>query len=345
MKFGAADPKEGLSTRNLLPLWSIAKDLVHKEPIPSFAPLRWDYAGVVRPSILAIAETVSQEEAERRVLLLTHPAFMRPSTTNTLIAAIQLIKGGEVAEAHRHSQAALRMVIEGEGAVTAVNGERCPMHRGDLILTPSGSWHDHEKSSAGPMIWLDGLDVPLVNYLGVTFFEEFEGGGRHPQSRPEGFSETTFGRLLKPMTSGLESLVHSQFDAPQLRYSYTAAQEALDQMRNAAPPDPIDGWRLRYTNSTTGGHILPTIGAHLQLLPAGFDGAERRSTDSSVVLVLKGAGATRVGATEIEWRENDVLSIPNWSWLSHRASSDAVLFSFSDIALQDKLGLWREERR
>lgn len=340
---GTSALARGLAQSNLVPLWTIAKNLVRHEPVQAFPAHIWPYEAVVRPAMMAVGEAALGEEAERRVLLLANPAFPRPATTGTLIAGMQLIFGGEVADAHRHTQSALRVVIEGEGAYTAVNGERCAMHRGDLILTPGGSWHDHEKTSEGPMIWLDGLDVPLVNYLGVTFFEDYD-GAQFPTSRPDGFSKATFGRALRPMAPALASLVSAEHNAPQLHYPYVEARAALDLMRAAGPADPVDGWKLRYTNAMTGGHILPAIGAHLQRLPAGFVGADHRGTDARIVVVLEGSGTTRIGETEIAWRENDVLAIPNWAWHAHRAEAEAVLFSFSDIALQEKLGLWRDER-
>jgi gentisate 1,2-dioxygenase len=39
-----------------------------------------------------------------------------------------------------------------------------------------------------------------------------------------------------------------------------------------------------------------------------------------------------------------VFMVPAWARHSHRANEDTVLFSFSDRVVQEKLGLWREER-
>ena len=80
---------------------------------------------------------------------------------------------GEIARAHRHSAAALRLIIEGQGGYTVVNGERVPMYPGDLVLTPNWSWHDHANDTDAPMIWLDGLDTPLVRMLEAGFYEEY----------------------------------------------------------------------------------------------------------------------------------------------------------------------------
>jgi gentisate 1,2-dioxygenase len=324
----------------LVPLWEVAKNLVRPEPIPAFQPRRWGWAEQVRPAMLDAASRVTAEEAERRVLLLANPDFPRPATTHTLVVGIQLLLDGETAPPHRHSQSALRMVLEGEGAVTSVNGEALAMHRGDLLLTPAGAWHGHAKTGAGPMIWLDGLDVPVVNQLGVPFYEH---GEPTPPDRPLGFSPATFGRSLLPDAPALRPAVVPALHAPQLRYPYAEALAALEALAAAAPPDPRHGHRLRYANALTGGHVLPTIGAFLSLLPAGFEGSASRATDSRVLVVLEGEGESRIGEDTLPWRAGDVLAVPNWTRVAHRAASRAIVFAFSDIALQQRLGLWRED--
>ena len=344
MKQAVADlgPFAYLRDHQLVPLWDVVKDLVPTEPKPSCAAWHWDYANSIRPAMIAAGELISPEEAERRVLLLANPSIANPATTPTLGAGIQMIKGGEIAYSHRHAQAALRLVIEGEGAYTAVNGERLPMKRGDLILTPSWSWHDHEKVSDGPMIWLDGLDVPLMRQLSISFYEELH-NRQVARSRPDGFSQASFGRGLTPVDPRFASHVPANISAPQLRYPYQDAREALTLMAQAAPPDPKTGYMLRYTNTVTGGHILPTIGAFLRMLPKGFVPQRSRRTDAEIVLVLEGSGESQIGDRAFAWRENDIFVVPNWTWCSHTIKSDAVLFTFSDRALHEAIGVWREE--
>jgi gentisate 1,2-dioxygenase len=324
----------------LVPLWTVAAALVRPEPPPAFRPQHWDWAAGIRPAMLEAARTVTAEQAERRVLLLAHPDFPRPSTTHTLVVGIQLLLGGEHAPPHRHAQSALRIVLEGEGAVTSVNGEPMEMRRGDLILTPGGSWHAHTKTSDGPMIWLDGLDVPVVNHLGTAFYEHGEDA---PPTRPESFSAITFGRGLVPDAPRLAPATPPALHAPQLRYPYADALAALEALAAASPPDQRHGHRIRYANAQTGGHVLATIGAFLSLLPAGFSGTASRATDSRVLVVLEGEGESDIGAERIAWREGDVIAVPNWTRVAHRAARRSVIFAFSDIALQQRLGLWRED--
>lgn len=113
-------------------------------------------------------------------------------------------------------------------------------------------------------------------------------------------------------------------------------------MEKAGPP-AADGYSLQYSNTVTGGHVLSTIGAFLHSLPAGFATARRRRTDAEIFVVLEGAGSTTVGDTMIRWRENDVFVVPNWTWRRHETRNGAVVLSFSDRALQETLGIWRDQ--
>ncbi|MBV8507894.1 MAG: cupin domain-containing protein, partial [Alphaproteobacteria bacterium] len=141
------------------------------EPQSEAVPYLWRWRDL-RPQAMRAAELVGTQQAERRVLRLTNPK-LPGIASNTLVANIQIVMPGEIARAHRHSAAALRLIIEGQGGYTVVNGERVPMYPGDLVLTPNWSWHDHANDTDAPMIWLDGLDTPLVRMLDAGFYEEY----------------------------------------------------------------------------------------------------------------------------------------------------------------------------
>jgi gentisate 1,2-dioxygenase len=68
-----------------------------------------------------------------------------------MYAGLQRVLPGEVAPAHRHTQSALRWVVDGEGAYTAVDGERVTMAPGDFIITPMLTWHDHGNPGDQPV--------------------------------------------------------------------------------------------------------------------------------------------------------------------------------------------------
>src|SRR5512135_2896710 len=160
-----------IAPANLAPLWEQLHSLVTPAPVTKAQPAIWHYRDV-RPYLMQSGSLITAQEATRRVLMLMNPGLGgQASITGSLFAGLQLIMPGEVAPAHRHSQSALRFIIEGHGAYTAVDGERTIMEYGDFIITPSWTWHDHGNDSDRPMVWLDGLDVPLVRILDASFAE------------------------------------------------------------------------------------------------------------------------------------------------------------------------------
>src|SRR5207244_9343189 len=148
------------------------------EPRSKAVPHVWHWRDL-RPQAMRAAGLIGTEQAERRVLRLTNPELPGVSASNTMVANIQIVMPGEIARAHRHSPSALRFIIEGKGGYTVVNGERIPMYPGDLVLTPNWTWHDHANDTHAPMIWLDGLDTPLVRMREAGFGEDV-GAGTQP---------------------------------------------------------------------------------------------------------------------------------------------------------------------
>lgn len=328
-----------LAPHNLAPLWESLHSLVSRTPASAAVPAHWDYDGVVRPYIMESGALITAKEAERRVLILENPGMPgQASITPSLYAGLQLILPGEVAPAHRHTQSALRFIVEGHGAYTAVEGERTLMQPGDFVITPSWTWHDHGNETATPMVWLDGLDIPILKLFSASFAEPANADSQSV-TRPPGDSPARYGQNMLPVDwrpTGPASPVFS--------YPYARSREALATMARNGAPDACHGYKLRYVNPATGGHAMPTIGAFLQLLPAGFATASYRATDGTIFSVVEGEGETIVGDTTIRWKPRDVFVIPSWHRHTHRAGSEAVLFSFSDRPVQEALALWREER-
>jgi gentisate 1,2-dioxygenase len=282
---------------------------------------------------------LTAEEAERRVLILENPAFPGQSrATGTLYAGVQMVLPGEVAPAHRHTQSALRFVLEGRGAHTAVDGERTLMAPGDFVTTPSMAWHDHGNESDAPMFWLDGLDIPLVQFLDASFAQMLN-ADEQPISRPPGDSLARYGRNLLPV-----DLKRASKTSPVFNYPYEETRAALDAMLRGGPLDDCHGLKLRYTNPITGDYAMPTIGAFIQMLPKGFATSPYRSTDATIFTVVEGRGRSRVGDMVMEWGPKDLFVIPSWFRATPKADEDAVLFSYSDRPVQEKLDLFREER-
>ncbi len=331
--------REQISHRHLAPLWEVLHSLVPQNPASPCVPAGWRYTDV-RPHLLQAGELITAREAERRVLILENPALPgRACITQTLYAGLQLLLPGEIAPSHRHSQSALRLVLEGEGAYTAVDGERTHMLAGDFIITPSMTWHDHGNPGSAPVIWLDGLDIPLVRFMDAGFAEKYPEISQ-PVARPADDALARFGANLAP----LDHVPAPGSASPLFNYRYARTREALEGVRRGGDPDPWHGYALRFVHPTTGGSPMPTIGAYVQLLPAGFRGKPYRSTDGRVICCLQGAGRIDAQGWSFEFGPRDVFVVP--SWVGHRlsAEADTVLFNFSDRPVQQVLALWREER-
>jgi gentisate 1,2-dioxygenase len=328
-----------IDQHSLAPLWERLHTLVTRAPTTPAQPGYWNYDDVVRPYLMRAGALITAKEAERRVLILENPGMKgHTCITHSLFAGLQLIMPGEIAPAHRHAQSALRFIVEGHGAYTAVEGERAVMEPGDFILTPSWTWHDHGNETSQPVVWLDGLDIPIVRLLDASFAEPFNSENQ-TEARPPGDSSARFGNNMVPVDWKPE-----RTSSPVFAYPYGRSREALATLARNGEPDACHGYKLRYINPTTGGAPMPTIGAFMQLLPEGFTTEPYRSTDGTVYSVVEGQGETVVGDTVFKWKPRDLFVVPSWQRHHHRVSSEAVLFSFSDRPVQDVLSLWREER-
>jgi gentisate 1,2-dioxygenase len=328
-----------ISRENLTPLWLSLAHLVTPEPVSRCEPASWAFGGI-RSAMIEAGGLITAKEAERRVLILENPGLRGQSKITTdLYAGVQLVLPGEVAPAHRHAQSALRFVLEGEGAHTTVDGERTVMHEGDFIITPPMAWHDHGNESGRPIFWLDGLDIPIVQFLDASFSEHLV-EDEQSLARPAGDCDARFGSNLLPVDHKAVTGA-----SPVFNYPYARTRDALERLRRTAAWDPCHGLKMRYTNPATGGYPMTTIAAFIQLLPTGFTTASYRSTDATVFVAVEGRGRTRIGPDfAVDWQPKDIFVVPSWKRVTHEVAADAVLFSFSDRPVQEALQLHREER-
>jgi gentisate 1,2-dioxygenase len=328
-----------MQPRSLYPLWEVLGALVTPTPRSPARVHRWRYAEA-RDYLLRAGDLISAEQAERRVLIMENPGLPGSSSaTSSLYAGLQLILPGEIAPCHRHAQCALRFVMEGEGAFTSVDGEKAVMRPFDLVLTPGWQWHDHGNTSDQPMIWLDGLDIPTVLLFDASFAEHFSGAA-HPETVPPGDTALRYGRNMRPMrgTAADRRPAHQ----PLFHYPYAEWRNSLQTLARTSDPDPHLGHALEFTNPAGGGAVMPTISAHVRLLPAGFSSRPRASTDGTIFVVVEGQGTALVEGKEIALHERDTLVVPSWRALALQADTDLVLFGYSDRTAQEKLGLFRE---
>ena len=320
------------------PLWAVFADIITPQPQSDCQPNLWKY-DQARAWLLEAAGLISASEAERRVLIMENPGMRGQSRiTTSLYAGLQLVMPGEIAPAHRHSQSALRFVLDGSGAHTSVDGERSLMQYGDFIITPPWAWHDHGNHSDDPMIWMDGLDIPLATFFDASFAESHS-AEEYPLNRQDGDSLARYGANMLPVDYRQHKLA-----SPIFHYPYERSREALGAMQRQQEWDACHGLKMRYVNPVDGGFAMPTIAAFLQLLPAEFKSEPYRSTDATVFVATEGNGRTTIDGQVFEWGPRDIFVAPSWKWIEHETDTEAVVFSYSDRVAQQKLGFWREQR-
>jgi gentisate 1,2-dioxygenase len=339
----ATSPRQELYRRmdedNLAPLWEVLHALIPDQPSTPCRPALWKYRQV-RPCLMESGKLITAREAIRRVLVLENPGMRGESCiTQSLYAGLQLILPGEIAPSHRHTQSALRFIVEGSGAYTAVDGERTVMHPGDFIITPSWTFHDHGNPGNEPVVWLDGLDIRIVQLFGAQFHEPYPEEVQ-PVTRSEGAASARYGNGLVPLGA------RAPFGrtSPIFNYPYARSRESLALLSQDQPADPCHGWKMQFVNPLTGGYAMPTIAAFIQLLPARFRSQPCRSTDGTIYSVVEGHGTAVIGAEAFAFEPRDTFVVPSWTPVRFESGAETVLFSFSDRPGQEAMGLWREHR-
>jgi gentisate 1,2-dioxygenase len=299
-----------LERQSLIPLWKVYERVVTHEPSLDAPSQLWRWQDLER-AVKLTTELIHGKDADHRVLVLKHPKLApRVATTNNILAAVQCVLPGERTSPHRHTPAAVRLVLEGSGGATFVDGVRCEMHSGDFIVTPNWTWHCHENDSASPVTWVDILDVPLVRAANAVFGD------------------------MGPVKAYPDVPPGSQF-----RYAWS---ETLNQL--AAMP-ARDGVRtMHYINPLNGGPVLATLDATVTEIAKAKATRPMRASASQLCVVIEGSGLSRVGDARHDWSARDIFTMPEWSWVEHRATSErARLLLISDRNYRSFLGLYREE--
>jgi len=285
------------------------KPILWAEPKSEFVPAHWRWQDA-KAGLDAAGRLIDVSLAERRNLVMRNPAEgANFETTRTLVCAYQMILPGEQAPTHRHSSHALRVIIDGKGSFSTVNGEKMPMETGDVVLTPGWCWHGHGHDGSEPAYWFDGLDVPLTHLLEPMFYQE------HPDRHAK-----------------VERVVT---DSPY-RFTRAAIARGLD----AAKPDAegFHGPRIALAAPD-----MPPMALAMERLPAGTKTRRYRSTANSIFLVTEGAGESAIGGKRFAWQRGDTFVAPSWTRIEHRATADATLFTLTDEPLMRFCSYYRFE--
>lgn len=323
-------------------LWTVANDIEPWEPHSFSAPTLWRWSDL-RTQALRSLELVRPEDAGRRVVYLRNPLRREISAVcGLLFSGIQVMRPGERASAHRHGASALRFIMEGSGGYTVVDGHRVDLRHRDFVLTPGGTWHDHGVDDDGDTcLWQDGLDIPLANALEANWYEVHSDNYQGVDHPPNDSTGAFGGPALLPAAHSWDRPY-----SPLLRYGFDETYEALQRASAAGVESAHDGVMLRYSNPHTGGHVMPTMGAAMQMLRPGEATKAHRHTGNVVYQVAKGSGHSVVAGRRMDWTEKDIFCVPSWAWHEHANGSetdDACLFSFNDFPVLEKLALWREQ--
>lgn len=322
--------RKALRDAHMSPLWE--STTAHKLDVVRERPRIWRWSDTQR-ILKEIAQISSPKIVERRVLLLLSPnarSEYDEVTTGAMTASVQMLLPGERARPHRHSMNALRFVLQGKGAATIVDGKRCEMAPGDLVITPAWCWHEHVSDGEEPTIWVDILDVALHLFLGTDEFQPGPVRDAAEQMADEAFS-----------VSGIIPVAHQEGRSysPLFRYRHSDALAALQ----AAPTDPDGVRRVRYSNPADGQAVMSTLDCTMLELEYGKSTRPFRTTASGICVVVDGTGTSDIGGETVSWAKNDVFTLPRGTWISHTATTDnARFFVVTNRDVYRRLGLLTE---
>lgn len=333
---------KGLEALGAGALWTVANKIEPWEPVSSSVPMLWRYQDL-RASVLRALELVTPEQAGRRVVYLENKGRSDVvAAVGWLYSGLQVMAPGECASSHRHSASALRFIMEGSGAFTNVDGHKMTLGANDFVLTPNGTWHEHGVDEEGTVcIWQDGLDIPLMNALEANFYEVHPDLNQAISFPVDDSTAAWAGAGLRPAGA-----VWPKPYSPLLKYEWAPTYEALVRYAGATDGSPYDGILMDYVNPNSGGPVMQTIGASMQLLRPGERTKAHRQTGSFVYQCAKGSGYSIINGQRFDWRQRDIFVVPAWMYHEHANASereDACLFSFHDLPAIRALGLYREE--
>ena len=332
-----ADYVAQLRDLNLVPLWpSLRAVLPPGQPRPNTQAIHWAYESL-RPLLMRAGELTPIEKAERRVLVLANPGHgldnMKASAAMYL--GMQLLLPGEWAPSHRHTPNAVRMIVEGEGAYTTVDGEKCPMRRGDLILTPTGLWHEHGHDGTDPVVWLDVLDLPLVYYLEASYHVN---GPRQAVTGSQGERAYARGGMVPTPMFGRSGRAY-----PMLRYPWAEARAALESLATDQPG--LEAVQLTYVNPETGGDAENILGFYALMLRPGQTLHLPVRSPAMVLHLIEGGVDVQVDDRGFTLAEADTCCAPGFTRVTLRnraAGAPSFLFMADESPLHRKLGVYEQ---
>lgn len=332
---------EEMGRNHLKPLWAAERSIVPVQPQPKAVAWLWKWSRLYDFARRAGDLVTLDRGGDRRAMGLSNPGLGGlPYATPTLWAAVQWLNAREVAPAHRHTPQAVRFIIEGKDTYSTVQGDKVYLERGDFVLNPPWYWHDHGSEGDKPAVWMDGLDIPITNYLDASFFDL---GSKEVQAVTAvvdgSVKKYGYGQLRPAWEAPCKEY------SPLSTYKWTTTERALNNLAKV-DASPFDDVALEYTNPHTGRPVMDTITAWIQMLRPGIHTKAHRQVNTAVYHVFEGRGATIIGGVRFDWEQGDIFVIPTWAYHEHLNASKterAILFSIQDTPILVALGKYREE--
>jgi len=331
--------RSDMARNHMIPLWELEAEIMGLVPKPRTQAWLWRWEDLYDIAERAGELVPVERGGDRRAIALANPGQDgMPYATSTLWAAVQWLNGHEVAPAHRHTSQAIRFIIDGAGSYSTVEGDKVFLERGDLVLTPPWTWHDHGSESDERAVWMDALDIPLNNFLDAPFFENYP---RESQPVDKHLNGSVLKYGVGQMRPAWEEPKRDY--PPLMTYKWADTERALTSL-GEVDADPFDDVALEYTNPHTGGPVMKSFSCAVQMLRPGVRTSAHRHTGSWVYLAFEGHGATVIDGLRFEWGPGDMFVLPSWATHEHlNASEDerAILFAVHDTPLMRHLDKYR----
>lgn len=331
---------DDLAEEHLQPLWEMS-GLLSAVPDVATLPYHWRAVDLHKMAVRAGDLVPIDRGGDRRVLAMANPGLGgAPFISSTLWAAVQYLMPGEMAPPHRHTTAALRFILDGQGVYTVVDGDAIPMSRGDLVLTPAWSFHEHHNPGDDAMMWLDVLDLPIVNALDALFFE-LGPDGNTAGSPPRSIAERLYGQGPGLVPAGPNGPNHALPHSPLTVYRWADTDNALTALLETTSPNEAI---VRFRDPTRERDVMPTLRCEMTRLLADRSGLTYRQTGSRVCAVLNGHGRAHVGQRRFDLEAGDIFVVPSWTTSQlHAGDANLDVFACSDAAALEALSLFRCE--
>ena len=250
----------------------------------------------------------------------------------------QILMPGERTRGHRNTRSETRLVCQAPPeAFFVCEHEAFPMERGDVVISPSWTFHDHWNQGSSPALWVDGYDNGYCG--GVNLNERLPMDDPYQEiKKPAGYGAFTRGHARRPSAE-------APYPLPPMRYPWGETQAALVALAEAGEHDPYEGVYLMLASPVDNGPTLPTMAWHVQLLSPGLKTLTHRHNSTTFYFAFEGAGSMDIEGDRLEWRQGDIFAVPAWKWHHHEngEGGDSILFSIDDWPAMTKLGFYRKE--